>query len=175
MSEGSQGQELTIPDVRPGRYHVEVNAAAGYVTSIQSGGRDLSHQPLVVGLGGEVAPIEIVLRNDGAQVYGTLDEETASRSFTDAAAEIPSTRIVYLLPMGDGGRPRDVQAWQGTFRIDQVPPGSYLVVAFDQPQQDLPSGPGEATQRLMGKGQVIHVGAGQNVHVRVKVLGSEGK
>src|SRR3974390_661571 len=34
VPEASQGTELTIPDVRPGRYRVDANSAAGYVASI---------------------------------------------------------------------------------------------------------------------------------------------
>ena len=173
-SEGSQGPVLTIPDVRPGRYQVEVNAGSGYVASLQSGGKDLSRQPLVVGLGGEVPPIEVVLRDDGAQVDGTLEEETtAGVSAPDSTATSPNMRFVYLIPMADASRPRNAQAWRGQFSASQLPPGSYLVVAFDQPQQDLPSGPGEAMQRLMSKGQVVRVESGQHVSLRVKVIESD--
>jgi hypothetical protein len=168
-SEGSQGPVLIIPDVRPGRYQVEVNAESGYAASVQCGGKDLSRQPLMVGLGGEVPPIEVVLRDNGARVDGTLEEETGPGPAADPA----SMRFVYLLPTADGARPRNVQVWQGQFSVNELPPGSYLVVAFDQPQQDLPSGPGEAMQRLMRKGQVIRVESGQHLNLRVKVNGSE--
>ena len=174
VPEGAQGTELTIPDVRPGRYRVDANSAAGYVASIQSGGKDLAEQPLVVGIGGEVPPIEIVLRDNGAHVEGTLDEETS----LETRAKSPSganPRFVYLLPMGGAGRLRFVPAWQGTFRIDQVPPGNYLVVAFDQPRQDLPTGPSDAMQRLTGKGQTIHLEPDQTATARVKVIGSEAQ
>jgi hypothetical protein len=167
MAENSQGQELTIPDVRPGRYQVDVNAGSGYVASIQSGGKDLSRQPLVVGLGSEVAPIEIVLRDNGAQLNGSLEEENDSAPSAGAVAN--AMCIVYLLPMYEGGRARNVQAWQGTFQINQLPAGNYLVVAFDRSRQDLPSGPGDAMQRLASKGQVIHVEPDEKVAVRVKV------
>ena len=127
-------QELTIPDVRPGRYRVQVDAF-GYIASIQSDGKDLSHKPLVVALGAEVAPIEIVLRDDGAEVDGTLDEEVAPASHDTANSQLASARLVYLLSMGESARPRTSPAWQGTFRFDQVPPGSYLALAFNQPSK----------------------------------------
>jgi hypothetical protein len=173
MAENSQGQELTIPDVRPGHYQVDVNAGSGYVASIQSSGKDLSRQPLVVGLGSEVAPIEIVLRDNGAQLNGSLEEENDSAPSAGAVAN--AMRIVYLLPMYEGGRARNVQAWQGTFQINQLPAGNYLVVAFDRLRQDLPSGPGDAMQRLASKGQVIHVEPDEKVAVRVKVSPSEAE
>jgi hypothetical protein len=172
VSEASQGTELTIPDVRPGRYRIDVNSAAGYVASIQSGGKDLAEQPLVVGMGGEVPPIEIVLRDNGAHVEGTLDEETSPGTYTNNSA-VANPRFVYLLPIAGAGRLRSVPVWRGTFRIDQVPPGNYLVVAFDQQRKDLPSGPGDAMQRLIAKGQMIHLEPDQTATARVKVIGSE--
>jgi len=172
ISEASQSTDLSIPDVRPGRYRVDVNSESGYAASIQSGGKDLAEQPLVVGIGGEVAPIEIVLRDNGAHVEGTLDEEVSPEPHADAAAQ-PPARYIYLLPTTAAGRLRGVGVQYGSFRIAQVPPGDYLVVAFDQLRQDLPSGPGDALQRLMPKGQVIHVEPGQTVTVRIKVIGSD--
>jgi len=174
ISEASQSTDLYIPDVRPGRYVVGVNASYGYAASIQSGGKDLAQQLLVVGIGGEVAPIEIVLRDNGAYVEGHLDEEVSTEPHADVDAPAqPPAHHIYLLPTVAAGRQRDVGIWQRAFRIDQVPPGDYLVVAFDQEQQDLPSGPGDALQRLMPKGQMIHVEPGQTVTVRIKVIKSD--
>jgi hypothetical protein len=60
--------------------------------------------------------------------------------------------------------------------VEQVPPGNYLVVAFDQVQRDLPYGSEEALRPLEGKGRMIHVEAGQKVNVKVKVIvGSDGE
>ena len=171
VTESSTGQELTIPDVRPGRYQVEVQSGSGYPFSIQSGGKDLTRQPLVAGFGGEIPPIEIVLRDNGAQLNGTLDEDAPSTA-ADASAKTFS-HFVYLLPLSEGGTPRNVQAWQGTFQLDQIAPGSYLILAFDWPRQDLPSGPGEALQRLVSKGQTIQVEQSQKLTLRVKVITSD--
>ena len=174
LPEGSSGQELTIPDVRPGRYQVQVYSGSGYPFSVQSGGKDLTRQPLVVGFGGEVPPIEVVLRDNGAQLNGTLDEDAPSTPSVDGSVTTPP-RFVYLLPMSEGGQPRNTQAWQGAFRFDQIAPGAYLVLAFDRPRQDLPSGPGEAVQRLASRGQVIQVEPAQQLNVRVKVTMSDSE
>jgi hypothetical protein len=174
VAEGSQGQELTIPNVPPGRYRVDVNSGIGYAASIQSGGKDLTHQPLVVGFGGGVSPIEVVLRDAGAEVDGTLEEGTSGTVSAVEAAEFSPVQTAWLLPVEEGGQPRNVPIWQGKFQIQQVAPGNYLVVAFEQPPQDLPYGSEEVVQELSSKGQMIHVQTGQKLNVSVKVIGSEG-
>lgn len=170
LTQGSEGQELTIPNVGPGRYEVEVNSGIGYAASVQSGGKDLTHQPLVVGLGGGVAPIEVVLRDDGAEVDGTFEEGSSEET-----AGIRSGRLVYLVPAGEtGGQPRNMSTWQGTFTMQQVPPGDYMVVAFEEPPQRSPYGDEEAIQGLLSKGgKMIHLEAGEKVNVKVKVIARE--
>ncbi len=168
MAQESEGHELTIPNVPPGRYRVNVYSGKGYAASIQSGGNDLLHQPLVVGWGGRTPPIEITLRNDGGQVSGTVEEAASG----EQNSTVDAFRYVYLLPLGGpGGQPPPTtQSMNGKFNLGQVPPGDYLVVACEGAQQDLPYGSEEALRSLEGKGQTIHVEAGQSVNVKVKVM-----
>jgi len=168
LAEGSAGQELTIPNVRPGRYEVEVTSGVGYAASLQCGGKDLTHEPLVVGLGGAVALIEVVLRDDGAEVDGDLEEGSGGGTPEES-------RTLYLVPAGEtGGPPRSMQAWQGQVTMQQVPPGDYVALAFAQRQDDLAYGTEEATQRLSNKGgKMIHLEPGQKVSVKVKVIGDD--
>ena len=174
LAEGSEGQELTIPNVGPGKYEVEVSTGIGYAASVQSGGKDLMHQPLVVGLGQGVAPIEVVLRDDGAEVEGTLEQGATA---SEETAGFLTANMVYLVPTGEtGGQPRSTSAWQGRFTMQQVPPGNYVAVAFAEQPEDLPYGNDEATQLLLSKGgQSIHLEAGQKAKVKVRVIESEGK
>jgi hypothetical protein len=168
LAEGSAGQELTIPNVRPGRYEVEVTSGVGYAASLQCGGKDLTHEPLVVGSGGAVALIEVVLRDDGAEVDGDLEEGSGGGNPEES-------RTLYLVPAGEtGGPPRSMQAWQGQVTMQQVPPGDYVALAFAQRQDDLAYGTEEATQRLLNKGgKMIHLEPGQKVSVKVKVIGDD--
>lgn len=176
QAEESQGQDLTIPNVRPGRYRVIVNAAIGYAASIQSGGKDLMHQPLVIGLGGSVAPIEVVLRDDGAEVDGTLEGDNINPATIAAEAEtLRLTHLVYLRPVKEGGHLLPTQAWQGTFRFNQVPPGDYLAVAFEQSPQDPPDGIEEKIDSLSSKGQMIHLETGQKLSLKLKLVPGEGE
>jgi len=175
-AEVSEGLEMTIPNVRPGRYHVNVISGKGYAAAVQSGGSDLMDGPLVVGWGGGNSAIEVTLRDDGAEVSGTVEETTSTEGSTGQNGGNTQFRYVYLLPLGGstGPRPLTVRTWDKTFKMQQVSPGNYLLVAFDQVQQDLPYGNEEAMRGLESEGQVIHVESGQKVNVNLKVIaGSE--
>src|SRR4029077_5685593 len=77
MSEPGEGTEehaLGLQNAPRGRYRVRVQARSGYAASIMSGGTDLLRQPLVVGLGGWSSPIEVTLRDDGAEGGGKKRE-----------------------------------------------------------------------------------------------------
>jgi hypothetical protein len=168
--EGLQGEELTIPNVPPGRYVVNVIAGSGYAASIQSGGRDLTHQPLVVGLGGEVAPIDVVLKDDGAEITVSLEE--TGRTDNEAA----QNGVAYLFPLGDNhGRVQISPSpmWQGQFTFQNLPPGKYLLVGLESPRDDLLHATEESIQALTSKGQIVQVEAGQKLNAKLKVMPSE--
>ena len=161
LSEPVQGTEehaLVIPNVRPGRYRVHLQTAVGYAASMVSGGSNLLHQPLVIGLGGASSPIEITLRDDGAEVDGKVEDATEGH--------------IYFLPVGeDSGEFRQANsALDGSFALPQLKPGMYRVLAFDSPQNDLAYADAEAMRKLESKGQVIHLEAGQKEHLRLKVI-----
>ena len=155
---GTQEHTLLLQDVAPGRYRVRVQSGVGYAASIVYGGTDLSRQPLVVGLGGSSAPIEVTLRDDGAEVDGKVEEGTPC--------------CVYFLPVGEGsGQFREVGSTpDGAFGVNQLPPGTYRVLAFDRQQEDFAYNDVEAMRKLESKGEVIHVEAGQKEHLRLKVI-----
>src|SRR5205823_3908808 len=77
-STGPEDDSLVIENVKPGSYRVRVNTSIGFVSSITSGGTDLQRQPLVVDLRGSTPPIEITVRDDGAQVEGTIEGATTT-------------------------------------------------------------------------------------------------
>lgn len=155
---GDPENTLVIPNVRPGRYRVRAETGAGYVASIKCGGTDLLHEALVVGPGGVSSPIEVTLRDDGAEV--------------DGKAEGATQDYVYFLPVGESsGQYRAMTSNpDGSFTVAQLPPGSYLVLAFDSAQADLAYTNQEVLKNFESQGQIIHVTAGQKEHLRLKVI-----
>ena len=84
--------------------------------------------------------------------------------------------VAYLLPLGESGghlQNSPSPMWQGRFTFQQVPPGTYLVLAFDTPQEDLLNQNQEVLQSLASKGQIIHVEAGQKLNLKLKVNATE--
>jgi hypothetical protein len=169
--EGSDNRNLMIDEVRPGRYRVTASAGSGYVASIESGGVDLMKQPLVVGRGASVPPIEITLRDDGAEVTATLDQapnpELPQVSFMNG--QLP---VFYLIPTDPDRKQGVLQVpeWNGSSTLNNVPPGDYLAVVFDQHEPNLPTGDLEFLKSLEGNAQTVHLEAGQKVNLKLKVI-----
>jgi hypothetical protein len=169
LVQGSEDHALVLKDVSPGRYKIHVVSDKGYAASIDYGGVDLLKQPLVVGPGGGSTPIEITLRNDGAEVDGALQGGQASEG--DALRDNGRPpRHIYLISLGDPlGGVKEENSWY-KFNFNQVPPGDYLVLAFEEQQPELPLDNGEKLQALESKGQVIHLEAGQKTSVSLKAI-----
>jgi hypothetical protein len=154
---------------------VRVGTSRGYAASITSGGVDLLHHPLVVPASGSVPPIEVVMRDDWAEVECTLEGAGASDNSEQATpqpkSQIQSSTHVYLIPQADGpGEFRDL--WippGGELASTQVPPGLYRVLTLDGPQPDLEYYNNEAMRAFEGKEQTIRLVPGQKEHLRVQV------
>ncbi|HEX2664102.1 MAG TPA: hypothetical protein VHM93_14810 [Candidatus Acidoferrum sp.] len=164
---------LVIENVQPGRYRVAVNTTIGYASSITSGGTNLLRQPLVVGEGSTTAPIEITVRDDGAEVEGKI-ERTPAGSVDKTGFTSPGTSQgnVYFVPTADSTGQFRV-AWlstDGTFQLHQLPPGVYQIFAFDRQQPDLEYASEEAMAKYEPKSQVIRVVAGQKVRLQLPLI-----
>ena len=170
---GPEDEALVIENVHPGRYRVRVNTSIGFVSSITSGGTDLQRQPLVVGLGGATPPIEITVRDDGAQVEGTIEGTTSTevrRAGFNSPGQSPGN--VYFVPMADSSGRFSV-AWvspDGKFQLQQLPPGVYRVLAFDRQQPDLEYASDEVMGQYDSKARVIRVVSGQKEHLRLPLI-----
>jgi hypothetical protein len=157
-AQGTQENALILPNVRPGRYRVRVQSGLGYAASVLYGESNLVRQPLVVGQGGSSQPMEITLRDDGAEVDGKVEEATAGH--------------VYFVPLEEGsGEFREVDTTpDGSFALSELPPGTYRVLAYDSRQNDLAYNDAETMRKLESKGQLIHLEAGQKEHLRLKLI-----
>jgi hypothetical protein len=172
--------DLVLENVRPGLYWVRADPYQGYIASAVAGSTDLLRQPLVVGPGGASLPIDIVLRDDGATIEGTVEGMPAApavaRPGSIGLGRSPQgSAYVYCIPLPDSpGRfaATSVQP-EGNFKFQQLPPGAYRVLAFDRQQEDLPYHDAEVMGAYEGKGPVVRLVAGQTEQVRVALISTK--
>ena len=115
---------VAIADVEPETYRIAITAGDGqWVQAAQSGGVDLLTSDLTIAPGAHPPPIEIVLRDDVANLTGSV-------TLMDGAKEA----AVLLLPPADSRREVKTTALspQGTFEFTGVAPGTYSVVALER-------------------------------------------
>jgi len=145
--------ELTIENVLPGRYFLEtMPSSSGYAASITSGNVNLLEQPLVVSAGAQPDPIEVVLRDDFATLTGSV---------TGLSGAPPRNCFVLLLPTGSSGQIRQGMAYNGSFKLNAVSPGTYLLIATPQVAQDIPYRDPDAMQAYAGIGATVILTSGQ--------------
>jgi hypothetical protein len=172
-SEGAQEHTLSIENVPPGRYRVDVESGVGYAARVVAGDTDLLHRLLVVGTGVSNFSIDVTLRDDGAELAGTVENsstESATSHGTDNDGVASS--YVYFVPVAGGsGQFRETFAGSdGSFMQEQLPPGTYRVVAFDRQQDGLADPSEEAMRTIESQGQLIQVTAGGKMHLTLKIV-----
>lgn len=175
---GPQDEALFIENVRPGRYWIRLNSSRGYASSVTYGDTDLQRQPLVVGWTGSSTPIEITMRDDGASVEGVVEGVAGQHAtgvpqvyIAGSAGRIyDSSAHVYLVPESGGDFREGWVSPEGKFSLQQVPPGTYRVLAFDRPQPDLEYGDAEAMRAYETKGQVVRLSSGQKEHLQLQEI-----
>ena len=173
--------DLALENVRPGRYWLKVDPSRGYVASAMAGSADLLRQPLVVGPGGASLPIDIVLRDDGAAIDGTVDGMSAASVAAlgptprSGPVAMPAGSYVYCIPLPDSPG-RFTASWvspQGTFQVQQLPPGAYRVLAFDRQQSELEYQNAQVMSGYDDKGPIVRLGPGQTEQVRVSLISAK--
>ena len=175
---GPEDESLILDNVHPGRYWVRINSSVGFTSSVTYGGKDLQREPIVVGAGGSNASLEIVMSDNGAEVEGFVEgvakppSDAGTFGQVSRAISYESAAHVYLVPQPDsGGEFRE--AWvspDGTFNLQQVPPGTYRVLAFDHTQPELEYRDAEAMRAYEAKGQVLRFVAGKKEQLRLQVI-----
>ncbi len=173
---GSGDESMVIEGASAGSYWVKVYSSRGYAASIRSGNLDLLHQPLVIGAGGAAAPIEITMRDDTAEISGTIE---GAASAAQGSGGTGQARVrVYCIPLGDSsGNFTEVGVQpDGSFDYPGLAPGAYRLLAFDgatvDPTQIEYRNP-EAMQAYDAKGVVVHLAAGQKERVTLPIITGE--
>jgi len=164
---------LIFDNVAPGRYWVRVESARGFASSISAGDLDLLRHPLNIGPGANLT-IDLTVRDDGAEIHGSIEglsgpteadnspQNSLVNNFILRTAGRPPA-YVYLIPLLDSaGQFREIPvSSEGKFDVQQVPPGTYQVLAFDRAQPEFEYRNPEALRAYDTKGQVIRLSAGQ--------------
>jgi hypothetical protein len=169
MSQPERGQpegRLTLRNVPGGTYWMQISAINCYPYAASWGGGDVLHQPITVGAEGASTPIELTLRNDGAEVSGKLQfPEGAGARNSNETAPIMPLAFVYFVPIReDSGQLRRTQVWQnGNFDEKQIAPGTYLVLAFDHLNTEIGTANSELLRKYESKGVLLELSASQKV------------
>ena len=169
---GASDDSLVLENIAPGRYWLRLHASRGYVASATMGGTDLLRGPLVV-VPGANATIEITMRDDNAELEGTLIGVPAPPAGSGRSSP---QGFVYCIPLPESsGQFLEIPAsFAGRFDYRMVAPGVYRVVAFGSHQPDIPYRDAEAMKAYETKGQIVHFAAGQKVTLQLQVIsGSE--
>jgi hypothetical protein len=166
---GPTDNSLLIENVRPGQYLMQARSSIGYVAAVSSGGADLLRNPLVVPVGGTSSPIEITLRDDGGTLEGAIENWRAERQ--QRKINQPGQRLscVYLLPASGNDR-QPLIGWvseDGSFSVQQIPPGTYRAMAFDRQPLELEFTSEEVMKKYEAKSQMIEFEAGERKQLRL--------
>jgi hypothetical protein len=170
---GPDDESLVIENVQPGRYRVIATPSIGYVSSITSGGLDLLRHSLVVGAGTAMPPIEITMRDDGAEIDGTVDFTDATQSGSGGFPRPGRSPGVAYFKSTDASYERPKTAWiypDGTFTLQQLPPGTYRVFAVNRPSPEWEFPTEELLSQQDSKIPVVRLVAEQKQQVRLPLI-----
>ena len=119
----STDNSFAVANITPGSYSVEVlPIPPWYVQSAASGNTDVLREDLLIPAGHRPDPLEIVLRDDGANLNGIVRAE---------GKPVPAS-ILLIPDPSSSEHARLMQAGQGgEFQFDRIPPGEYKLLAFD--------------------------------------------
>lgn len=173
---GPNDDSLVFENVAPGRYWLRLTSTRGYVAAATIGGVDLLHQPLVVSAGSST-PIEVKMRDDTAEIEGTIagvSAEPAAAGGTVSQSPYGISAIpVYCIPLPDSSGQYQ-QLWasgsDGKFDSSMMAPGTYRVLAFKSRQPNLPFRDPEAMKAYDSKGQVVHLSSGEKASIQLQIV-----
>jgi hypothetical protein len=155
---------------RPGSYWVHTHNQSGLCeASFTAGGANLAREPVVIGLSGSTAPMDLTLREDCASLQVSLPDSLASI----AAGEEPFF-TVFVVP--DFDSTSDVEhvtlraSTGGAVTVNGLTPGDYHVYTFAGAIQ-LAYESREALQSLKSLGQAITLAPGATGNLVVEAPG----
>lgn len=133
---GSQLKEdgtFEVTNLQPGKYYVQVFGLGDdtYVKSVEFNGQQLAHQAVDAGSGGTMC---IVLSAAAAHVAGRVQDEGGKAMAGVTVSVWPKTPDPGRI---NGGAQRTNTDQNGRFRLTGLPPGEYLIAAWEELEQGL--------------------------------------
>ena len=170
---GPSDESLVLENLKPGRYWLRLHSSRGYVAAASMGGVDVLHQPLSVSPGSST-PIEVTMRDDTAELDGTVAGITQPPILgSTMSSQLPQRQAwLYCVPLPDSSG-QFQQIWvspDGKVNSSPMAPGSYRVLAFADQQPNLPYRDAEAMRAYESKGQLVHLAAGQKTSVQLQLI-----
>ena len=167
---GPNDESFVLENVLPGRYWLRLSTGRGYIASARMGDVDLLRQPLVV-TPGTSAPIEVELRDDAAELEGTVTGIEPASAGTLSPVDRPPA-WVYCVPLPDssGQFNQTAMGEDAQFHDPMLAPGDYRILAFANQQLHLPYRDAEAMKAYETRGPVVHLVAGQKVNLQVPLI-----
>jgi hypothetical protein len=159
----SPNDSQAIKNVRPGTYAVMIYPNGQfYAQSVRSGSTDLLREDLVVAPGGSVQPIEVVMRDDFANLDGKISVDGRPASGSIEVLAIPEDA------------PRQARSVitnhpQGLFNLSQLPPGLYKVLAVDRPNELEYANP-DVLNRYLSKARDVTLLPNQTANVDLELV-----
>jgi hypothetical protein len=160
---GSAGAySLALQNVEPGKYSVDLIAHGGwYVQSAQYGQTNLLNDDLTIASAGQSYAMEIVLRDDGATLTGTVKsaDGTAAQATVVAVPE-PAPKVAAKVAYSFA---------QNGFTFNGLAPGEYLVYAFDYAEGIEYSNP-DVLQTYASQATHVTLAANQKTQVSLDLI-----
>ncbi|HTU35382.1 MAG TPA: carboxypeptidase-like regulatory domain-containing protein [Candidatus Acidoferrum sp.] len=156
-----RGQTLpaAIESVVPGTYSVEARPFGPfYVADLRCGTVDLLRDDLTVGSTGSMPPIDVTLRDDGAQLTGSV---TQNGKPIQAGVVIYSPDYPQRSQITGAGE-------NGSFFLDNLAPGTYEVFAASNPYSIEFRNPA-AVQNYLAHATSVTLGAGGQTSVQLEL------
>jgi hypothetical protein len=120
----SGAYSVVLQNVDPGKYSVELTPQGGwYVQSVQYGQTNLLNDVLSIASSGQTYPLEIVLRDDGATLTGTVKSADGTGS--------QATIVAISEPASNLAAKTTRSSTEGAFTVNGLAPGEYRLYAFD--------------------------------------------
>ncbi len=153
---------FTFHDVAEGRYHLRM-------TSLPAGYFSTAGQDEVVVSHGHSGPVEIHLESGAGQIQGVI--------YKDEDKQVPADAAVVLLIPDSNGKLNSEEFRManadrsGRFSLQSVPPGSYLILAFETMDRDSLTDP-DAMRGYADAGQTVHVDKGSSLDLQLTLTAS---